>query len=480
MRRALLVASLVAGGCAHAPAWTQLTSRHFVLRTDLSPRVARAALTQFELTYSALEALAFALNPPRERIDFILFRDEESFRALAPRGATGYFMPHQLDEPEPLPTIAMFGAYSDATQRRFIHELTHRFMDHQLRAAPPWLDEGLAEYYSTMKLKDDEVLLGLLPNRSLFRLDFPTNVALSARYVENRVELTSVPSVQELLAADEGTFHRSDHEVAYYFASWTLVHMMLHGPHYRPRFSRYITGLIMGEAPDVAWRQSFGDVDINELDRQFHAYLIKIYLDEKSLRMRVPPGSAVASERRLRPDEVHLLLARIRPWDCRENIFAAGRELDAARALAGNEASSELHYWRALYAERWRHFQEAETELDRALQHDPGNERYWLALAELIARPDREDRLEVDRLDYAVGHLAPLAATGEALGFVARYYAERGDVARALPYAQRAAALAPDCRDCAETLSALRNLSPPQQQPHPPGMRDVYTRPSIQ
>jgi hypothetical protein len=476
MRSALLAASLVLGGCAHTPQWTELTSRHFVLRTNLAPRMARTALRQFELTYSALETLAFASNPPHERIDFILFRDEESFRDLAPHGATGYFMPHQLDEPEPLPTIAMFGEYTESTQRRFTHELTHRFMDHQLHAAPPWLEEGLAEYYSTMKLGRDEVMLGLLPNKKLFRLDLVTTGALAGRYVETRVELGAVPSVKELLAADEETFHRSDHEVAYYFASWTLVHMLLHGPHaYRPRFTHYVSELTMGTPAETAWQEAFGDVDLARLDQQFRAYVIKLYLDEKRLRVRVPADSAVLAERRLRPDEVHLLFARVRPWDCRENIFAAGRELELARTLAGDAVSPELHFWRALYAERWRRFQEAEQELDRALLTDPQNERYWLALAELIARPDRQDVLEVARLDAAVAHLTPLATTGEALNFLAHYYADKGDKARGLVFALRATEVAPDCRDCAETLAALRNLTRPL-----PAALDVYTRPAIQ
>jgi hypothetical protein len=349
-------------------------------------------------------------------------------------------------------------------------------MVHELYAAPPWLEEGLAEYYSTMKLTRDEVTLGLLPTNNLFRVDIVTTGALSGRYVEARVELGALPSVRELLAAGEDDFHRGDHEVANYFASWTLVHLMLHGPHgYRPRFSRYVSALIAGVAPPAAWEQSFGDVDLVQLDGQLRAYAIKLYVDEKRLRVRVRPGSRVESERRLRPDEVHLLMARVRPWDSRENIFAAGRELALAQALAGKQAPPELHYWRALYAERWRRFQEAETELDHALHADPGNERYWLALAELIARPDRQDRIEAERLADAVAHLTPLATTGEALNFLAHYFADKGDTARGLSFATRAATVAPDCRDCVETLSALRNLSQPAAI-----RRDVYTRPAIQ
>ena len=100
----------------------------------------------------------------------VLFSDEERFRALAPAGAAGYFMPRQPDDPDPQPTIAIHGrmliagTLVEATQRRFRHELTHRFLDHRLRWTPPWLEEGLAEYYSTLKVNGGDAIVGTLPN----------------------------------------------------------------------------------------------------------------------------------------------------------------------------------------------------------------------------------------------------------------------------------------------------------------------------
>jgi hypothetical protein len=373
--------------------------------------------------------------------------------------------------------MAMVGDDSDASQRRFTHELTHRFMDHQLRAAPPWLEEGLAEYYSTMQPVSGDVRLGGLANATLFRLDVMTSIGLADRHVDTRVELRAVPSVAELLAADQERFHSAEHEMAYYFASWTLVHMLLHGKQgYRPRFSRYLSALTAGVAADAAWRQAFDDVDLARLDGELRDYMIKLYLDEKSLRVRLSGVGDVEHEHKLRDFEVHLLRARIRPWDCRENIMAAGRELQAARGLAGGAASAELHYWSALYAERWRRFGEAEAELERAIALEPGNERSWLALAQLLARPDRDDRLDVARLDDAVAHLQPLAQRAESFEFLAHYFADRGDAERGLALAERAAELEPGCGACADTLATLRNLNLPSA----PGLHAIYTRPTIE
>jgi tetratricopeptide (TPR) repeat protein len=168
------------------------------------------------------------------------------------------------------------------------------------------------------------------------------------------------------------------------------------------------------------------------------------------------------------------MLARIRPWDSRESILAAGAELYAARQLAGEHASAELHYWSGLYAMRWRHFDAAERELHAAIALEPGHARDWLALAEALERDDRPTATA--ELDAAVAHLVPLAKTAHALDFLARYYSERGEVDTGLPYAQRAVATERGCWECEETLSTLRHLT--RASARPP-TDDGHAKPTI-
>lgn len=482
----LLVAATV--GCAHqapqlhvslSPHWIELSSPHFALRTDLSPRQARAALADFEGVYGTLSEVGFNRDSPRERIDVVLFSDEERFAALAPAGASGYFMPRQVHDPDPEPTIAIHGrmllagTLVESTQRRFRHELTHRFLEHRLPASLPWLDEGLAEYYSTLQLSGADAVIGKLPNDKLFRVDIMTQGCLIRRSVDDRVDLRNVPTVAELLAADYGRFHAPERELAFYAAAWTFVHMMLNGPHgYAPRFARFLDLLAAGTSASEAWSTSFFGVPLWRLERDFGSYVRRNEMSERAVAVRLPRLAAPGPARPLDDGEVHLMLARIRPWDSRENIVAAGRELAAARALAGARPTPELRYWSALYAERWRHFDEAEGELRAAVAAEPGGARYWLALADLLLQRDAVDGAE---LAGVITHLLPLARSPQALNFIARYYSERGQIDAGLPYAERAVQLEHSCWECVETLTVLRNL----RRAAPPATDGVYTKPGI-
>jgi hypothetical protein len=490
--RLAVVGILLVAGCAHQSrlagphaiddhAWRELTSRHFVLRTDLSSGQGRAALADFEQTYAALQALAFPDDPPRERISVVLFSDESDFRRVAPGGAAGYFMPHQYNDPDPQPTIAMHGrmliagTLVESTQRRFRHELTHRFLDHRLRVSPPWLEEGLAEYYSTLKIIGDVAEVGELPNKKLFRVDIHIVSSLIEGMVDDRVDFKQIPSVYELLTADYSTFHDPARELPFYAAAWTFVHMMLNGPFgYSQRFTRFLDLLTHGALPREAWQQCFYGVPVWRLEREFKDYIGKTEMDARAIKVSVPRASRPEAQRPLARDEVHLMLARIRPWDSRVNILTAGVELQAAARLAQPSPSPELHYWLGLYRERWRHFGEAERELRDAIAGEPRNSRYWLALCILLARGDRDDVVTAAELDDAVAHLVPLARSAQAFNFLARYYSDKGEIERGLPFAERAVETERGCWECVDTLAMLQSL-----KHSAPSTPDVYTRPGI-
>jgi hypothetical protein len=293
---------------------------------------------------------------------------------------------------------------------------------------------------------------------------------------EDRVELGGLPSVRELLAADFPTFHDPGRELPFYAASWTFVHMMLNGPYgYRERFQRFVDQLSRGATANEAWRAAFAGVSAAKLEQQFRDYAGKAEMDARTLTVDLPRVDGPEIERSMLSAEVHLMKARIRPWDSHEAITAAGHELKLAAAEMGDAPWPELHYWLGLYQERWRRFGEAERELRVALGYAPGNARYLLALCTLLDRSDRDAPSDPAALSAAVAQLEPLAHSAQALNFLARYYSEKGQVDHGLPFAERAVELEHGCWECADTLVMMQNL----KHAAPAATPDVYTKPSI-
>src|SRR5689334_4553931 len=169
---ALLVAlSLLVVGCAGTfrspahggPQWVELSSEHFVVESDLDVDIATQTLQALEAFREALETIAFpSESQPIGRTRLVIFRRVDEYVEIGPQGSDGYFTPRgNLLDPEPR---AVLYAESHTFGRNIQHELVHRYVAFHFPAAPIWLNEGLAEFYSTLALKDGMALAGESPS----------------------------------------------------------------------------------------------------------------------------------------------------------------------------------------------------------------------------------------------------------------------------------------------------------------------------
>ena len=143
-------------------AWIELTSKHFVLDTDLDAAEADSTLTEFEGIHSAIEDVAFPSDAePRAPIRIVLFAREKDYRPFGRKDTAGYFTPQLPNDLDGVPTMVLWGGLVQSTRVTFQHELTHLFVRRSLGWAPRWLNEGLAEYYETFELRDGSAVLGL-------------------------------------------------------------------------------------------------------------------------------------------------------------------------------------------------------------------------------------------------------------------------------------------------------------------------------
>lgn len=114
----------------------------------------------------------------------VVFKNDGSFAPFRPRETTaGYFQPGS-DVNYIALTTAVRGQQDPLNV--IFHEYTHLLVENTFESAPVWFNEGLAEYYSTFSMTDDQkVVLGspisnhvfllresnMLPLRTLFEVD---------------------------------------------------------------------------------------------------------------------------------------------------------------------------------------------------------------------------------------------------------------------------------------------------------------------
>jgi hypothetical protein len=490
----LMLAALFVAGCAElslAPpltspkdggaAWTEVSSRHFIVRSDLGPARARELCTALEQIEGAFEDLiSTAQSVPRDRILAVSFARHDDYLEVAKQHRmpnSGAFFSHSSHDVEPVPTIVLSGDLDNEKRTLLQHELTHRFLRLQMSDPPLWLNEGLAEYNSTLMLRDGMAWFGAMPPHSSGLLRANGRFLVGKGATQRSVTIDDLPSVQSLLAATPDTFYdriednpAPEHPLMYQGA-WLLVHMLKSRQlPYHPRFDRLVELLTHGVRRGDAFTQAFAGVSIGELEAQYRKYAAEMMAnrvdggDRWTLMLRtayVPRAAApIDGEEKLSDAQVHLLFLQLRSWQP-PNRDAAAHDLTAAQI--DTPGDPEVLYWGVRLAlSGGAKGVDAERTLRLALQKSPREPRYWLALLDLrvdLAANGRETTTVAPEayapLDDDAHQLARVAHSAQALNMLGWYFALRQQPEVGLPFAMRSVQADPTCGACFDTLALL-------------------------
>lgn len=235
LTRAIAVALLAA--LPAAAAWLRLTSPNFELLTDAGEKQGRDALIRLERIRSVFGGAAGAKPVPLS-VRVFVFRSERAFRAFRPNeSTTGFFQ----GGPE-RNYIAMHGG-SGETLRVIHHEYVHMVLNHSAASLPQWFEEGLAEFYSTIDKRGDNVVIGVpVENHIRTLLLAPWIDAAPFGAVNKRSPL----------------YNERDTAGLFYAQSWAMVHMLNMSPPYRRVLPRFAELLEKGYPAELAFQEAFG------------------------------------------------------------------------------------------------------------------------------------------------------------------------------------------------------------------------------
>ncbi len=432
-----ILQSPAAGG---AP-WSQLTSEHFIVRTDYPEWAAKSALETFDISVRALIALALpaGTKPPRDRLDVVMFEHGDDFRALIGQEHLAGLFHYSTDGSRPMLVVSTdngFVATFNRTRQYAQHEITHWLFRNAVPGMPLWLNEGIAKYWESLRLEDGQAIIGSLPQLDL---------------------LADWPRAADVMTAEPKSFYQEGGH-RFYSAAWGMVYMLY--TKHADAFARYLGALAGGARGEAAWRGAFGSFDARALDAEMRDWFAADRPGAHAVPLAIPARDFGAAKP-IAPADVLVLWARLRPWQSDDKMLArTADELASAERLAPGSPSVQAYL--ALIELRRGQKSEAMARLDRALGEHPADAQLLRIKGELLLGDEMARPAAARDFAPLASLTAPLAepnASAVSLRFAARVAAVSGDAARAIALAERAAAREPDCAACFDTLSLARQES---------------------
>ena len=437
--RAALFTSLLIGGCAHAidcpkrggPAWTEWSSEHFTVRTDLDELEGRAFVVRLERSRAALLAAAWRGSPtPPGRVPVIVLRQRSELARFAHDSIRGFVTSDLIGQR--MMVVSDEGRREGEVVLR--HEIAHLLAGAFLLRQPHWLAEGLATFLETIRLDEEtgKAVLGYPPEWALRQLG-----------------RRSPMSVEGVLAWKKLTIGRENADR--YATSWLLVHYLLFER--GAGFSDFQRRLMRAEDPELAFKAAFPELDLEELDEALLEHL------GTHLKSRTWPTFAVAlpgwegeiAGKPLSDAEVHATWAQLYLAGPDEQPAAERRKLaDAEVEEAVREEPTNVS---ALLATRLLKLPPPEriARARAAAAAHPDDWRGQLVLARVLGGDDEAAEDKEIALRRAV-ELAPNNA--RALVELARHLVRRKAFQQALPLALRSSQLSPGNPGVLATVAA--------------------------
>ena len=237
--------------------WVQVSSDTYIVKSSAGEERAKRVLKELEGFHQLIGTTLVFRNTelPELPIEVLLVGDEETMQELEPdyNGRKVHVAGYYQAGPD-RDFIVLSGRMMAQTLTSVVyHELTHYFLARGLQGRPTWLNEGLAEYFSTAEVRDDEISLG----------------GVSAERLQLLRTTPTLP-LRDFFAVDAGSpyYNESSKASIYYAQAWAFTHYLMHGEH-AARFRQYLQALQKGEADLL---QYLG-VSERDLDVGFQNYL---------------------------------------------------------------------------------------------------------------------------------------------------------------------------------------------------------------
>ena len=289
--------------------WLEVHSVHYTVITDAGDKKGREVALRFEQMRAV-----FATLIGKDRLNqsvpltIFAFNNDKSYYQAAPlyRGqpstAAGFFLSGDDQD------FIALNLSADQPWRDVAHEFATMLLSYNYPPAQGWFDEGLAEYFSSIRLDNRQVELGADPELR----DSPQNISSNShpKFLSDLLDAKvwlALPDLftmrHDALASNEGSHH-----TLYYAESWIVIHYLLHEQKL-PETGTYF-GLVLNQQLPVeqAIQQAFG-MNADQLEKAvkdyFHSQLAQLTAIEpvRQAGANPQPGQAYRFPAPVGPDD---------------------------------------------------------------------------------------------------------------------------------------------------------------------------------
>ncbi len=233
----MLLALLLAASAraAEQSPWREIHSTHYTVITDAGEKRGTEVALRFEQMRSVFATLLMRdrLNES-EPLTILAFKNDKNYYQSAPLrqgqpiDAAGFFVPGEDQN------FIVLNLFEPESWRAVAHDFAHMLVNNNYPPAAGWFDEGLAEYFSSIRLDDKKYEIGGDPElQSAYTQDL----------LQNHKEVRSLPkSLTEFLSGqvwltlpdlftmkhDTSSYIEGTHHTLFYAQSWMVMHYLIH------------------------------------------------------------------------------------------------------------------------------------------------------------------------------------------------------------------------------------------------------------
>jgi hypothetical protein len=237
-------------------------SKYYVIHTDLDTDDVKEAVIRMsrmaEEYHSRTQGFSGEI---RERLPFYLFRSAQEYsNSGGLPGTAGVF----IVDGNGARLMAIAGTETNgSTWHTVQHEGFHQFAHAVIRGElPPWVNEGIAEYFGESIFTGDGFVTGIIPP---FRL----------KRVQAEIQAGRLKSVKDMMLLSHQQWN-SEMQIENYDQAWSMVHFLAQGEdgRYQEAFVNFMKLIGRGTPWPQAWLQTFGSAA--DFEQHWKDYWLKL------------------------------------------------------------------------------------------------------------------------------------------------------------------------------------------------------------